>query len=166
MSDMELRASGQRLHPREALPGGSGFPDGPWDGEPDVAGWRDEVSGLACLMVRNFLWAWCGYVMIPQGHPLHGCVDAGRLGLLDVHGGVTWAGAPPFDQPLGGDASLPDGTWCIGFDCSHMVVDYVPGMSDNQIRGDDAYKTVEYARSQTNALAQQIGPGASLNGRS
>ncbi len=43
---------------------------GPWVNEPDRVEW--SRAGLPCLMLRNRSGAWCGYVAVPPGHPLHG----------------------------------------------------------------------------------------------
>lgn len=51
---------------------------GPWDIEPDKMQWRDEATGLPCLIVRNHGGAWCGYVGVADGHPLY------RVGYSDV----------------------------------------------------------------------------------
>lgn len=55
----------------------SGWGDGPWQLEPDKKQWEDEVTGLPCLIVRNtqVTGSLCGYVGVPQGHPLYGKSD-------------------------------------------------------------------------------------------
>ena len=44
---------------------------GPWDDEPDRVEWRDEATGLPCLLRRGspFIGVWCGYVALPPDHP-------------------------------------------------------------------------------------------------
>lgn len=84
---------------------------GEWQDEPDKVQWRDEATGLPCLIVRNHGGAWCGYVGISEGHALYGkgygdCVrpeahPAGEEvewhhectpgGMLSAHGGITFA---------------------------------------------------------------------------
>lgn len=86
---------------------------GPWDQEPDKVQWKDEQTGLPCLMVRNHGGAWCGYVGVSEGHPLfakeysacvfpekhddHEAKDDGwhyncsPQGFLSAHGGITFA---------------------------------------------------------------------------
>lgn len=71
--------------------------DGAWQQEPDKKQWRDEATGLPCLIVRGPSGGLCGYVGVAPGHPLHGkdydAVDA------DVHGGLTFAhGCIELDQ--------------------------------------------------------------------
>jgi hypothetical protein len=45
---------------------------GPWDNEPDELWWADEKTGYECHLCRNHSGALCGYVRLPEGHPLHG----------------------------------------------------------------------------------------------
>jgi hypothetical protein len=48
----------------------SSWGPGPWQDEPDRLEWTH--AGLYCLMIRNDLGSWCGYVGVPPEHPLHG----------------------------------------------------------------------------------------------
>lgn len=89
---------------------------GEWDDEPDKMQWPDEATGLPCMIVRNAGGALCGYVGISMPHPMYGknynqCVapeqhrdshegddpdyhyDCTPKGLLDAHGGITFANA-------------------------------------------------------------------------
>lgn len=45
---------------------------GPWTDEPDKVSWVDEETGLDCMIVRNYGGALCGYVGVPETHPLFG----------------------------------------------------------------------------------------------
>lgn len=78
------------FYDQAARPGGKG----PWLGEADKVSWRDAASGYDCIMLRDtddgFL---CGYVGIPQDHPLWGW-DANAVPPdigIDVHGGLTYS---------------------------------------------------------------------------
>jgi len=78
------------FYDQTARPGGKG----PWLGEADKVSWRDTVSGYDCIMLRDtdngFL---CGYVGIPQDHPLWGW-DADAVPPdtgIEVHGGLTYS---------------------------------------------------------------------------
>ena len=80
---------------------------GPWQDEPDKAQWVDEDTGMDCLLVRNRSGALCGYVAVPEGHPLYrvgyndctkgdecdedGCWDHSPDGMVEVHGGLTFS---------------------------------------------------------------------------
>lgn len=85
---------------------------GVWDHEPDKIQWPDEVTELPCLIVRGPTGSWCGYVGVPEGHPLfgleygdcpqgaecpqrteeHSWCDHTPEHVLEVHGGVTFTG--------------------------------------------------------------------------
>lgn len=46
---------------------------GPWQSEPDKLQWKDEATGLACLIVRSDVsGSLCGYVGVPSTHPAYG----------------------------------------------------------------------------------------------
>lgn len=97
------------------MPEKSTWGDGPWQSEPDHHEWR--FRGMPCIIERNQLGAWCGYVAVPPGHPWHG-VDYDNVG-AQVHGGLTYAEpcqGSVCHVPLPGEA---DGVWWLGFDCSH-----------------------------------------------
>ena len=65
--------------------------EGPWSDEPDKMQFVDRDTGLPCLIVRNRVGSLCGYVGVPEGHPLfqHGYDENGGI---EVHGGLTFAG--------------------------------------------------------------------------
>lgn len=51
----------------------SAWGPGPWQDEPDKRQWRDEATGLPCLIVRSPMGGnLCGYVGVPREHALHG----------------------------------------------------------------------------------------------
>lgn len=52
---------------------------GPWDSEPDIVSWTDEVTGLECLIVRTSLGSLCGYVGVPATHPWAGMAYSGCI---------------------------------------------------------------------------------------
>lgn len=139
---------------------GTPLPDGPWNQEPDH---EDFVSpeGFPCIIHRNNLGAWCGYVAVPTGHPWHGKgysdVDA------DVHGGLTYAescNGPICHMPKPGD---PDDVWWLGFDCIHSgdvsLFDVATGRRTADAWG-GTYKTAGYVKAETLALAKQAADAA------
>lgn len=134
---------------------------GPWQDEPDRLEWRSR--GFACLVVRNIMGAWCGYVGVPPGHPWFGVKDVDA----DVHGGVTFSG-PCTESghichtPLPGE---PEVFW-QGFDCNHAY-DIAPLMLEIQrgipdlpplppgFRDHESYRGVAYAKAEVERLAEQ-----------
>lgn len=91
---------------------------GEWDGEPDSADWTH--AGIQCAARRNNSnGVWCGYVLLPPGHPWHGkMVDA-----EDVRCEVAW---PWYAQTATHNGLL----WALGFDCGHLH-DYLPARPDH-----------------------------------
>lgn len=139
----------------------SRFGSGPWDNEPDRVEWRDEKTGLDCLILRNGLGALCGYVAVRPGHPWHGKgyddVPA------EVHGGLTYADACHgriCHVPRPGE---PDNVWWLGFDAGHAW-DLVPSMTHwrrlmpklASLDDSETYRTVEYMRAECERLARQV----------
>lgn len=63
---------------------------------------------MTCALRHGFNGVPCGYVLIPDGHPLHGVEynDADGAG-IHAHGGLTFAG------PIEGE------DWWLGFDMGH-----------------------------------------------
>lgn len=157
----------------------AGWAPGPWDNEPDKIQWVDAATNLDCLMHRNRLGAWCGYVGIAEGHPAFGKwydnVD------VDVHGGLTYA---DFCQEGGYETigichvpgeGRPHKVWWLGFDCGHAG-DRMPGMEATMreiranmelanpglpdrladYRSHDAYRDRDYVEHEVAQLAQQL----------
>lgn len=64
-----------------------------------------------------------GYVLIPEGHPLHG-KDYDDIP-VDIHGGLTFAALIDYDTIDKWDVLTPDdlGCWIVGFDTCHCSDD-------------------------------------------
>jgi hypothetical protein len=138
------------------------WPKGPWDGEPD----REEFIflGLPCIAVRNKLGAWCGYVGIPNNHPLR---DKSYNQLYDmevdinIHGGLTFSDYGTF--PMNHSQLEHKATWYYGFDCAHSG-DLVPSMLALNVKFGiptgfsfhESYCTFDYCKSQIKSLARQL----------
>lgn len=129
--------------------------DGPWDGEPDRVEWK--VKGLPALIVRSDLGNLCGYVAVPPGHPSHGkdydLVD------VNVHGGLTYAGACSGEICHKVAKGEPDDVWWLGFDCGHAwdLIPYMVASHGPWLFGEGAtYKTVEYVQEECEKLAAQL----------
>jgi len=153
---------------------------GPWQDEPDKVQWKDETTGLDCLAVRTqHMGHWCGYVGVPQGHPLHEVDydDAYRVAarakgidpdewwchdLLAVHGGLTYADHCADGPEETSICHVPqpgetDHVWWLGFDCAHAgdlspfsVARGFPSI------GVEVYRTLDYVRAEVTSLAKQI----------
>lgn len=55
---------------------------GPWNDEPDHANF--EHAGFPCMLHRNRMGGWCGYVAVPPGHVLHGKKCSDRVQIPDA----------------------------------------------------------------------------------
>lgn len=137
------------------LVGKAAWGDGPWINEPDHVAF--EHAGLPCIIHRvvDYHGAFCGYVAVPPGHPLHG-LDYNAPN-VEVHGGLTYA-----DKCQGEICHVPkpgesDDVWWFGFDCHHCF-DYGPGVAAMlpglQHKGE--YRTLEYVKFQVEMLAEQL----------
>lgn len=114
----------------------------------------NKTSGYECRIIRPYpLSHLCGYVRVPEGHPLFGKRYAqseykGPYYDIKVHGGIT------FSNNMG-----IKGTWWIGFDCCHLgdlsPRDYLT-YKDKPLWKDDAYRTVDFVRNECNKLARQL----------
>jgi hypothetical protein len=146
--------------------------DGPWQKEPDKVQWTDRASGLPCLAVRNAMSGhWCGYVGVSEAHSLFGVdYNDDRIGLLPVHGGVTFTNTCMEDSQETGVCHIPepgetDKVWWLGFDCAHCD-DFRPGasvylpssilMQVLDLCRDEQYRTLRYVRQECRFLALQL----------
>lgn len=144
----------------------TGWPAGPWDGEPDRVQWTDEATGLPCLIVRGPVGALCGYVGVTQGHPAFESPYDDVA--VDVHGGLTYA-----DKCYGHichvpEPGQPDDVYWLGFDCSHYY-DVSPGMLARGFTPparEGVYRNIAYVRAECASLARQLAalPIASVSG--
>lgn len=130
----------------------SKFHRGEWDDEPDKLQWKDEKTGLTCLIVRNSMGALCGYVGVQKGHRFYE-KDYNDVP-ANVHGGLTYSDHCDTDGaichvPAPGE---PDDIWWLGFDCSHWN-DLNPSM---RYCGGGIYRNIEYVKAECSNLAQQI----------
>lgn len=131
------------------------WPSGPWDKEPDRVDF--EHAGFACMLIRNQVGAWCGYVGVPAGNPNYGKgyddVD------VSVHGGLTYASKCQGHICHVPKPGMPDDVWWLGFDTAHAgdgppgLIKMYSGMKHNSL---GTYKTMVYARRETEQLAEQL----------
>lgn len=141
---------------------------GPWDSEPDKIQWVDDATGLDCLMHRNRMGSWCGYVGVAEGHPLfekqYDQCEA------DVHGGLTYSDfCQDTDDESKGVCHVPlEGrphrVWWLGFDCAHYN-DATPAYTSQRyktmfaglpIDERNTYRDRAYVEQEVTQLAAQI----------
>jgi hypothetical protein len=130
----------------------SNWPKGPWNNEPDRIDW--VYKGFSCMMIRNTLGNWCGYVAVPSDHPSYK-KDYDDV-YVDVHGGLTYSDKCQENGVICHvpEPGMPDDVWWLGFDCGHSG-DYLPGLTFAYGDEND-YKDVEYVRFEVISLADQL----------
>lgn len=104
------------------------WPPGEWGGEPDAHEW--VYCTYPCRIRRGPFGAWCGYVMLPDGHPwlAEGRHIEYEVLVSEVHGGISYKNGSE-----------------IGFDCSHAG-DLCPGIKEYETRTrPEAYRNMKYA---------------------
>lgn len=159
------------LYPRHEVD----WPAGPWMEEPDRVLWKDPASGLDCLMRRNPMGAWCGYVGVGPSHPAHGQgiyeID------VSVHGGVTYAEPCQEDAKETGVCHVPapgepEHLWWIGFDCAHagdrvpsfghraagydVLTQLTDGLMGTMTGSGEEYRDQAYVKAEVEKLAGQL----------
>lgn len=162
----------------------SDLPDGPWNAEPDRIDWVDEATNLDCMVQRNYMGNWCGYVAVESDHELYG--QDYDTPDVDVHGGLTYSAAC-FGEPgvMPNICHIPregreDEVWWFGFDTAHAF-DLIPRsvMLDRTLFKDkpprkvlsedgrtysrigdsgweDVYRDIDYVVAETTKLAKQL----------
>ena len=121
--------------------------DDEWDNEPDTDDF--EAYGLFCAMRRNDFGSWCGYVGIPDEHPLY-THNFENLE-LEVHGGLSYSGYK--FKKNNGIHKKAKPIWWFGFDCSHYG-DLMPINPTTFFDGE--YRNYEYTKKQCINLAKQL----------
>jgi hypothetical protein len=140
----------------------TGWPKGPWDDEADKYQYRDDATGLPCLINRTpTTGSLCGYVAVPPGHPAyeHDYDDVDVV----VHGGLTYSDrcqAGPEDRAICHipEPGEPDDVWWLGWDASHGG-DLMPVLEAllGPVRPPyGVYRDIAYVRSENAQLAAQL----------
>lgn len=140
---------------KKLIPGG-----GIWDTEPNRIEFKS--SGFDCLMVRNDMLCWCGYVGVKPSHPAHGKhydkVD------VEVHGGLTYGNR--CNGKICHISEAPDDTYWLGFDTAHSMDEMpvmrhyrmLPGWPSSTFKEiyPDTYRDVNYVKAEVEKLARQF----------
>lgn len=138
--------------------------DGEWKDEPDKIQWKDEETGLPCLIVRGPSGALCGYVGVSESHSLY--KKDYEHADVECHGGLTFADmcADVGDESRHvchvPDPGEPDHVWWFGFDCAHSW-DLRPKYAKSaQEKGyfdwNATYRGVAYVKGHVANLAKQL----------
>lgn len=137
----------------------TGWPSGPWDGEPDKLNWRTQV-GLPGMITRNRMGALCGYVAVNPGHPLYG--QNYEVPSVHVHGGLTYSNVCAGHICHVPEPGEPDDVFWFGFDCNHSG-DLAPSTLALAAKDDrfavmewEVYKDIDYVRAEVESLAEQL----------
>lgn len=169
---------GQNVTERNFFRDGVLVRDPEWPGVPREAEW--ESHGFQChIIMHPSLGHRCGYVGVPKGHPwfgidydgctlgtecpnialresepdgYHSCYDHSPNGLVEVHGGLTYA------------ASDDEGWWYFGFDFAHsgdapspeVVAKNVRSMGSIMSHEGDHYWTLPEVTAEAERLAEQL----------
>lgn len=158
---------------------------GPWQDEPDRLEWKDERTGLACLISRNMHFGnLCGYVGVPPMHPYFGWdrsddiklapgdledTTVDDIGTLDAfiymlqggpsHGTIPLSMTMKAHHGITFSGSIDDSPlWWFGFDCGHAW-DVAPAVERTLPPlgiPDRKYRDIEYVRKEVTALAFQL----------
>lgn len=134
--------------------------DGPWLEEPDFMWWVHRPTDLECMIRRNDMGAWCGYVGVPEGHP------AWQRDPFDMH--LEAAPSLNFGRRMPSPYEPHADLYWLGFDCAHAPFDVVPTMDaylhsvvGRSMPSSDyfhpTYKDVNYVRGEVVVLAEELG---------
>jgi hypothetical protein len=110
--------------------------------------WTTKAGLKAIVLQHPSMGHHCGYVAVPEGHPLFGkgYDDAGDI---DVHGGLTFAD---------GNGKYPaegSGLWWFGYDCAHAG-DTVPGLHFSNPYREETFKDLPFCINECEKLAEQL----------
>ena len=158
-----------------------------WENEPNELGWTDKKTGYECLILRmRDAGHLCGYVRLPEGHPLYGVGYSAEfpellksLAEVEMNSPVGKRGAiNVFFMALRGSMSVGDlfdvhgsitfsgrmrnreGFW-YGFDCAHAG-DLQPESAKRYgFDPEGVYRDIEYVKTECTRLAAQLAQAVS-----
>lgn len=155
------------------------FSQGEWVHEPDFyfSGSTNEALYPKAIIRHPSLYHYCGYLLLPLGHPFHGI----NYNDIDIHchGDLTYSGY--ILNPITVTSLLPFNVsvrlkkllepysdyWAIGFDAAHfrdlspglIMIDKrmsTTGMNQNLLLDGKTYKNFNYMLAQINEIEIQI----------
>lgn len=131
------------------------LPEGAWSQEPDKVVWIDEVTKLDCMLLRNDLGTWCGYVGVPETHPYFG-LDCKRVEFAferEIDFSSTCkVGASEDEKVVCHCRTYEHGeTWWFGFNLASCW-DYIPILT-HQVATTQDYRDINYARTLVESLS-------------
>jgi hypothetical protein len=109
--------------------------------------------GLRCIVIGMYtIGHRAGYVGVSNTHPYFK-VDYDTIdGIIDVHGGLTYAG--------GGEYPIKSNLWWFGFDCGHFGdaadPELNPTVLENFNMDSGSIRTTEYVAAECEKLAEQL----------
>ena len=153
------------------------FIPGPWDNEPDLV--RFKYKGLWCAIIRSpGSGHLCGYVGLDEKHPWFGkdygahlapkckeefCCEHTPCSIINVHGGLTYAGPLTFTRIGVKELKLPENLHWFGFDCAHCddMCHFSVSMEEfSEVHGFSKrlgiYRDMQYVKEQCIRLADQL----------
>jgi hypothetical protein len=141
---------------------------GAWDNEPDKVQWTDTATGLPCLIHRNYIGSWCGYVGVSPDLLTYLNVDDLDELPLAVHGGITFTNTclvhPNATNGEGichvPEPGEPDSVFWFGFDCAHYMDLGPADVGVNNIHiwsaAGRVYRDMAYVKAECESLAKQL----------
>jgi hypothetical protein len=146
-----------------------GWGDGPWQQEPDYITF--DHSGRTCIMHRNQLGGWCGYVSVAPGHPYYGMQPASMFAAERMLY-VPYVNQFPRTRHINYASKCnghvchtpkpgePDDVWWFGFDCigsDDIVPAFMLMYSQRMLLNERAvYRDEEWVRQQLKDMAEAM----------
>ena len=106
-----------------------------------------EHAGFKCTVIKHpEMEHYCGYVWLPEDHPLANGGERDINNLASVHGGVTYTAWQEEGE---------EKFYVVGFDCAHAG-DYVPVLSHRLPSFGDHKWTLEEVIEEVNHFTEQL----------
>ena len=141
---------------------------GPWSDEPGKISWRDEASGLDCIILRRRDGALSGYVSVSASHPFAGFNHAAIPGSFGIapHGGLDYSRQCDERGPESVRICHTDrvrtntseqgvDAWWFGFSCN-TDEDLIPGRHPIGRNDRRTYRDQAYVYNECVELARQL----------